>query len=263
MIRMITCDIDGTLLQEGDWELSDRYFPIIRDVLARGIVFAVASGRQHDRLRRMFAPVAEEIFFICENGAVVFDGDRLLSETPLDPQKAHALIDEILAVPDMDVMISGAEQCYLLPKSDEYVHLIRDLLGYRTQVVTSVDEIAEPIIKVSAHHADIRAVAPRFDAWSDTFQIAVAGQEWLDFTLSDKGTGLDDICRATGIDPKDVMSFGDNFNDLPLMQKVGHPYLMENAVPELKALFPCRCRDVGETLLAFLSDFGKKISKTS
>ncbi len=254
MIRLVTCDIDGTLLQDGAWEPDERIFDIIRTLKERGIAFAAASGRQHYRLRKMFECVAKDIFFICENGAVVYDGDTQISQTILNKTQAHTLIAQILAVPECEVLISGAESCYLMPKTDDYVHHIRDVIGYRTVLVNSVDEIPEEIIKVSAYRkdgADILTArfAPR---WSDVFRMAIAGHEWLDFTLSDKGTGLDDICRVTGIDPKDVMSFGDNYNDLPLLKKVGHPYIMENAVPALREQFPNHCYRVEETLTQFL-----------
>ncbi len=264
MIRLITCDIDGTLLLDGAWELDEAYFPLIRQIRERGIAFAAASGRQHDRLRRMFAPVADDILFICENGAVVFDGDRKLSETRLDEDKAHRLIAEILAVEECEVLISGAESCYLIPKTEDYVHLIRDLIGYRTVIVSSVDEIPEKIIKVSAYRKEgAAAIAPRFDEWTAHFNTAIAGNEWLDFTLSDKGTGLDEICAALGIGHDEVMSFGDNYNDLPLLQKAGHPFIMDNADEPLLRRFPRHCHNVHQTLTDFLARGEENFFKTT
>ncbi len=257
MIKLVTCDIDGTLLMEGEWELDPAFFDMIRRLLAHGIAFAAASGRQHYRLRNMFAPVAEDIFFICENGAVVYEGDTLLSETRLDPVKARALMEQILAHPECEILISGAKRCYLLPKKGEdcdYVRHIRDTLGYRTKIVASLDEIDEPVVKVTASRWDgVEAILDDFAMWNGEFSVAVAGKEWLDFTLADKGTGLDDITRRLGISNADVMSFGDNFNDLPLLEKAGHPYIMENGAPALKERFPQHCVRVADTLEKFLA----------
>jgi len=256
MIRLVTSDLDGTLLHDINAQLSPDIFPLIRRLKEHGIAFAAASGRQHFRLRQMFAQVAQDIYFICENGAVVYKGDEPLSETRLDQQQAHELIADILAHPECEVLISGAKTCYLIPKTDEYVHLIRDLIGYRTDIVSSVDEIPEAIIKVSAYRKDgALAVKPHFcPKWDKVFNSAIAGPEWLDFTLSDKGTGLDVICADMGISPAEVMSFGDNYNDAPLMDKAGYPYIMENAVDALKARYPYRCVRVEDTLEKFLSE---------
>lgn len=256
MIRLVTCDIDGTLLMEGEWELDPAFFDIIRRLLSHGVAFAAASGRQHYRLRKMFEPVAKDIFFICENGSVVYEGDTPLSETRLDPAKARTLMEQILAHPECEVLISGAKSCYLLPKEGEdsrYVRHIRDTIGYRTTIIRSLDEIAEPVIKVSACRWDgAEVIKPQFAMWEKDFNMAIAGFEWLDFTLSDKGTGLDEITARMGISNREVMSFGDNFNDLPLLEKVGHPYIMENGAPALKERFANHCTRVSDTLEEFL-----------
>jgi len=125
--------------------------------------------------------------------------------------------------------------------------------------VKSLDDIPEPIIKVTASRWDgVEAIKHEFAMWESEFSMAVAGKEWLDFTLADKGTGLDEITARMGIDNRDVMSFGDNFNDLPLLQKVGHPYIMENGAAALKSRFPNHCVRVADTLHAFLSELDAK-----
>ena len=81
--------------------------------------------------------------------------------------------------------------------------------------------------------------------------MAVAGECWLDFTLADKSTGILALCRHLGMDPKDAMAFGDNFNDVPMLDAVGHPYLMESAAEALRQRYPVRCarpEDVLQTL---------------
>ena len=108
----------------------------------------------------------------------------------------------------------------------------------------------EPFVKVSAYCRDGAAgvepqLAPR---WRDHFRAAVAGEKWLDFTLADKGTGLRQLCAVLGVPLEDVMAFGDNSNDVPMLELAGRPYLMEGAAEALKARFPRRCRRVEEVL---------------
>ena len=258
MIRLITCDLDGTLLPHGQWAPSEECFSIIRRLREHGIAFAAASGRQYHSLRTLFAPVADEILYIAENGSVVFDGNTLLSQTVLDPDKARILTEQIVSLPETEVMISGAKHCYLMPKSDVYVHHIRDVLRFSARIVSSYDEIDEPVIKVSACRLEHSQwlYEQLGAAWEADFQVAVAGREWLDFTLADKGTGLDALCRHLGIHHDDVMSFGDNYNDLPLLLKAGHPFIMENACDELKTQFPVHCVRVETTLQNFLAQIG-------
>ena len=47
--------------------------------------------------------------------------------------------------------------------------------------------------------------------------------------LSDKGTGMRDLCSVLGISLEDVVAIGDNYNDLPMLAEVGHPWIMKNS----------------------------------
>ena len=256
MIRLIASDIDGTLLQGGATEIPREIFSHICRLEQKGVLFCPASGRQYASLRRLFAPVADRMPFLCENGAVVYGPGSpgpVLSKTAMDRRLSEELCRDILALPGVEVLISGADTCYLCPKGPGIEEQIRWFLGNRTAVIPAPADVPEDIIKVSAYcpNGTLAAVqAALFPRWERYFQAAVAGEVWLDFTLSNKGTGLRQLCRALGVSLEEVMAFGDNYNDLPMLEQVGHPYLMENAAPELKARFSTRCRTVAEVLEA-------------
>lgn len=111
-------------------------------------------------------------------------------------------------------------------------------------------DVPEDIIKVSAYcpggiDAAKEALFPK---WEAHFRCAVAGAVWLDFTLADKGLGVRRLCEALGLRLEEVMAFGDNYNDVSMLEQAGRSYLMESAAPELRARFPTRCRTVAEVL---------------
>ena len=48
------------------------------------------------------------------------------------------------------------------------------------------------------------------------------------------------------------MAFGDNYNDVPMLDCVGHPYLMRTAADPLRRRYPTQCarpEDVLESIL--------------
>ncbi len=51
-----------------------------------------------------------------------------------------------------------------------------------------------------------------------------------------KGIALETIAERLGIEMKEVMSIGDNLNDLSMLEKVGYPVAMENGVEEVKKI---------------------------
>lgn len=75
-IKLIACDLDGTLLHPGEREPRSEAFELIDELHRRGIVFMPASGRQYASLRYLFTPVADELAYVCENGALVMSEGR-------------------------------------------------------------------------------------------------------------------------------------------------------------------------------------------
>lgn len=252
MIRLIACDVDGTLLQNGSLTVPPAVFAHIRRLAARGIAFAPASGRQYASLRRLFAPVADGLWYLCENGGALFapgSPGPLAASTPMDRDRAVALCRDILAQPECEVLISGANTSYLCPKGPDIADHIRLAVGNNTALVSAPEEVPEDILKVSAWcPAGAQPVQARLAPRWSVFHPALAGDTWLDFGLADKGTGLRQLCAALGIAPEQVMAFGDNWNDLPMLTLAGEPWLMEGADPALRARLPRCCRRVEDVL---------------
>lgn len=252
MIKLIASDIDGTLLQDGATEIAPEVFEEIHRLERKGILFCPASGRQYRSMRRLFAPVADKAPFLCENGAVIFGPGSpgpVLVKIPIPRDDANAICSDILGHEELDVLISGERTSYLCPKTDGYVQLIRDL-GNNVVIVPRPEDIPEDIVKIAAYCPSGTAPYERefSERWGAKYHAAVAGEFWIDFTLADKGSGMTALCQALGVELSEVMAFGDNFNDLSMLQCVGHPYLMENAVDGLKAMFPTRCGRVVDVL---------------
>ncbi|NLM72507.1 MAG: HAD family phosphatase [Clostridiaceae bacterium] len=252
MIKLVACDIDGTLLHGDDTRINPKIFEKIKLLKQKGILFCAASGRQYINLQRLFTPVADEIYYSCENGAVVFGPGNpgpLLGKTVMDRDLVRKLSQEIMDQPNCEVLFSGAYMCYLWPKKPDTLELISPFVD-KLITVGSIDEITEDFVKVSAYCRDGAAKYERMwgPVWSSHCNVAIGGEKWLDFTLSDKGVGIATVCRALGIHPSEVMAIGDNYNDLPMLKLVGSPVIMENAVPELRNMFTRKCRDVESVL---------------
>lgn len=250
MKGILASDIDGTLLPEGERALPPGLFPQIRRLTAEGWLFCAASGRQYASLRRLFAPVADELAYLCENGAVVFSPQgRVVGKTPMPRAQAVALCRDILAAPGCELLISGENMSYLVPKGAAILPLMAEEKGNNVTVLARPEEVPEDLVKVSAWvEAGTAAFPPALTEKWARFHPAVAGREWVDFTLAHKGTGLAQLCAALGVEREDVVVFGDNYNDTPMLDWAGRSYLMASADPALRARYPRQCRSVTEIL---------------
>lgn len=252
MIRLVASDIDGTLLPYGDRDIPEEVFAQIRRLEGKGILFCPASGRQYTSMRRLFAPVADKVPFLCENGAVVYGPGSpgpVLGKTAMDRAQAEELCRQIIALEGVEVLISGEDTSYLCPKEGEIVSVMEGK-GNNIVLLSRPEDVPEDIVKIAAYcpgrlEETRSLLAPR---WEDRFQVAVAGAEWVDFTLADKGTGLFRLCAALGIGLDEVMAFGDNYNDASMLSVVGRPWVMEGADGPLKERFPNHCRRVADVL---------------
>lgn len=261
MIRLIVSDIDGTLLPYGAREISPRAFDLIDGLRAKGILFCPASGRQYHSLRGLFAPVADEVAYLCENGGMLYGPGKeesapVLGKTPMGQADAVALAQEILSRPDCEVVVSGANRSYVSARNREFIRWLEKGTGNLITPVEHMSQVPEEIVKVAAfHNGDLsalqRELGPR---WGERFSMAVAGAQWLDFTLADKGKGLAGLCAALGVAMEQTAAFGDNWNDLAMLERAGRPYLMETADPGLQGRGFLPCRRVEDTLEELLKE---------
>lgn len=91
MIKLIACDMDGTLL-DSQKRLPDGLLPALERLRAQGTLFAVASGRQYAALRRDLEALVPHILFICENGALVMQNDWRLHIDPIDAGELPGIV---------------------------------------------------------------------------------------------------------------------------------------------------------------------------
>ena len=90
MIKLVASDLDGTLLLHKAQSLPEEIFSLIRQLEELGIMFVAASGRQYPNMTKLFAPVASEISYISENGALAVDHGEVLYQDSFDGSLSFA-----------------------------------------------------------------------------------------------------------------------------------------------------------------------------
>lgn len=61
MIKLIATDVDGTLVKDGTMQIDPEYMTVIKELVQKGIIFAVCSGRQFISERKLFAPIKDQL----------------------------------------------------------------------------------------------------------------------------------------------------------------------------------------------------------
>lgn len=258
MLKLIASDLDGTLLQNGAQSLTDEAVRLIKALQEKGVIFTAASGRQYPNLYRLFGELSENMAFICENGAyVVYKGQEIAS-TPMNRELGIEIMKDIYSMDGCEVLLSGKNTSYLQPKTEAYLHRMKNIVKNNVTLVDDITKVEEPFLKISVCRLDgIDEVAEHFHTtFGHRAKATVSGFAWLDFTARDvnKGTALTALQQKLGITPEETMVFGDNYNDLDMFSCAGTSYVMSAAVPEVKAYANAEAATVEEVLARLLCE---------
>lgn len=252
-IRIIASDFDGTILKGGAQQVDEIYFDQIRRLKDLGFSFIAASGRQYFNLRRLLAPVADEVSYICENGALIARGSEVICQNNIDRTLAMALIADMRGIPDSEVLASGAASSYVVPVNPRFPMMLREKVRNRVTVLDSYEQLEDRLIKISIYWPG--GIPRDKEAWFhekyDRFlNVVDGGNGWLDFTNKgvDKGSALRILARRQGFFLDEVLSFGDSENDISMLRESGISYAMNTAKDAVKEAADRECSLVSTVL---------------
>ncbi|CAM4325536.1 MULTISPECIES: HAD family hydrolase [Corynebacterium] len=247
--KLIISDIDGTFITP-----TGRVTPRLRDTVVRavrsGAKFALATGRPH----RWLMPVLDQLPIaptcVCANGAVVYDPvkDTVVRSFELAPETMQRVVDAVgktLAPHGLQhgfgvervgqSALDPEEDCFLI--TPEYN---RDAWDSSFGIGTAAEIVAEPAAKLLVRCPQLRS-AELFDLVAPTIEPEDAhltysmdeGLIELSHPGVNKATGASVLAASYGIDPSQVIAFGDMPNDLELLAWAGMGVAMGNAAPVL------------------------------
>lgn len=238
-VRLVAVDMDGTFLDPSGEYDRERFSTLQRTLRMQGTSFVVASGNQYWALRRHF-PHDRDVLYIAENGALVGTSDRILRTSPFDAAVADRAILLLDRLPGVFSLACGASTAYAL-RSTAPGRLV-DLRAYyaRVQVVDRWDQIDEPLLKFALGcpaDATTAVQARLADALPEDCVQTSSGHGSIDIMPAgiNKGTSLAWLGSHLGIDPADMVSFGDGGNDIEMLTYAGTGVAMADAPPHVKA----------------------------
>lgn len=260
-VRLVAIDMDGTLLATFAQHVSRRNAQAVRAAQTAGITVVIATGRR----TAYTTPLLDDLGLrantplITSNGAVT----RTLGGDPIDHCHLQARV--------------ARELCGVLRPFGTLVFTF-DRLGKGELVLEDLEQAHSRIeLWVEANRAAIEVIKPLEDALTnghDPIQGMVTGtldkmkqaeqalkqSQWhamcecvrteypaRDLSILDllppgvsKGWALEKLAANLGIDRKEVMAIGDNWNDVEMLEWAGQAVLMSNAAHELKNLAKLR-----------------------
>lgn len=239
MIKLVASDIDGTLLLEGQMKISPAMFQIIQKLKKKGVHFVVASGRQLDSQMKLFSPLGDQISYIAENGAICMHQGEKYVISKMDPDFAIQIMESVEKRSNCKMAVSTPSTQYIKSGDEEFYKYMTEWLGYSITTIDSFYEIQEPIVKIA--FLDEVTLDESYEyfrgKFGDKINIANAGNRWIDFIPfdSNKGTALEFILKKLELTSSDAVSFGDQQNDLEMLQTTKYSYAMAHSKKEIQS----------------------------
>jgi Cof subfamily protein (haloacid dehalogenase superfamily) len=260
-VRLVAIDMDGTLLATFAQEVSRRNAQALRTAQAAGITVAIATGRRVTYTTPLLEGLGlrADTPLITSNGAVVRTlGGEAIDHCHLEARVARGIcgllrpfgtvvftFDRVgkgeLVLEDLEQAHSRIEMWVEANRNTiEVVKPLENALAdgedpIQGMVTGGLEKMkqAEQALKQSPWHPFCECVRTEYPARDLSI---------LDLVPSgvSKGWALERLAARLGIDRRETMAIGDNWNDLEMLEWAGQAVLMSNAAHELKTMAKMR-----------------------
>lgn len=252
-IKLIFSDIDRTILPA-----KGGISPVTRETVRRcrekGVEFVVASGRWYPAARLIAndqLDIQDGYMIICNGGAVVKSDGTPLMEWGMEDAQARAVYEFLK---DKGVLMTAyvRNAIYRLHMEKLTSFKLPETGYFHGQTLYLIeDENEEAFVEYGLRHPY------KMEAYSDDYELLGrlrTGLEEMGLQVNSsfpcnleimargtgKGAAVRWLTRHMGYERAQTLGFGDYTNDLPMLENVGWPVAVENAVDEVKAV----CRSV-------------------
>ena len=241
-IKLIMSDIDGTILDKNH-QLDSHLIELMPLLKQCNIPFVLASARSPLGI----APISKELGITdfpiaCYNGALISLGDKILSQHSIDKSELLLLHDFLKKeFPTVSINVYSGKD-WLVNTIDEWVESEAQITGESPKVTSLADFIKDE--KTLVHKLLLIDNASTIQKLKET--LATMDFPQTDFYLSkdnylevthnqvSKKQALLELAKYYQLSLTEIMTIGDNYNDIPMIETARLGVAMGNAPTEVK-----------------------------
>lgn len=239
MIKLIATDMDGTLFDR-PLHVPAETFELVHELRRHGIHFAASSGRRFAELADVFAPIADEMDFVCSNGAEVYVDGRLISRELYSHEALLALGEVVNQFDCLHLLARAGDVAYCFDPPQKFERLPRRPGPDNDVYLNKVPGPEAAIFNGVILSEDVSVVPDIVYALGvelgDIWTFAWTGSRGIDYMPKhvSKSSGIRKVIRHYLLTPDEVMMYGDSMNDYDILRYVGHPVVMGNGLYGVK-----------------------------
>ena len=264
-VRLVAIDVDGTLLPAATQTISSRTGQTLLAVQQAGVIVAIATGRRAAYTRPLIEGFAlrADTPLITSNGTVTC---ALGGEAPGEIiDRCHMRADVARGI--CGVIRPFGTMVFTFDRPGRGELVVEDLTQAHERIALWVEanrnaiEVVKPIeLALEDGNDPIQGMAAGSIERMRAAEKALKASEWAqdcesvrteyparDLTILDllppgisKGWALERLAARLGVDRKETMAIGDNWNDVAMLEWAGQGIMMGNAAQELRTMAKMR-----------------------
>ncbi len=239
-IALLLADVDGTLVDQQK-RLTGRAVAAVQALRARGIHFAITSGRPPRGMAMLVQPLAIDGVIAGFNGGVFTDPDLSVIESKMLPGDiARSTLAAILEH-GLDAWVYTADEWLIRAADAPHREKEEHTVQFPPRVVDDFGPYLDQAVKIVGVSDDLDRVAQ----CEKDVQQAVGGDAsaarsqpyYLDVTHKEanKGFVADYLARRLGLKAEQIATIGDMPNDVTMFKRSGLSIAMGQASDAVKA----------------------------
>lgn len=248
MGKIVFSDIDGTLLNS-EHKITPLTQSAIKHLKEKNIPFVIVSARSPSAIY----PILREYEFNCPiisySGGLILDEDRkVLYHKGIPKEHAKKIIDFIEEQHwDMSWGVYSLDEWIVKDKADP--RIINEETVVKAQSMQgTVDSVTDPEVNkilCICNPAQTLMIEQTLKTMFPECSIVKSSDILLEIMENGitKAAAVERLCEIWDVAVEDTIAFGDNYNDVEMLETVGTGVLMGNAPEELKKRFPVQTKD--------------------
>ncbi len=244
MYRLIASDLDETLIQK-DRTVCKENIEAIKKLKDLGVYFVCATGRPfftaEGTLKELGQYDQEGQYVISFNGGAITEnkGHRLLHFEGITFEQASELYKRGLKY-DVCMHVYTKDTVYVYNINDDEVAYLDNRQPFTEIFDDNIDFLKDTeIVKCLYENTDnayLRSIAAELTDITYNMDVSYSSNRYLEFNKEgvNKGAGLLRLADLLGIDHKDTIAIGDNYNDLAMIKAAGLGVGVANTVESMK-----------------------------
>ena len=224
--RLLLFDLDGTLLDSKKC-ISARNKEAIDQCRQRGIMIGIATARSESTCARFLHSVQPDLL-ISSSGSLVRLHGIIIYQCGFSAEETSILVGA-----------GVAEHRGITVDCEDVTYSNRDLSFFNEQGMeyTDYNHFSRSSLKICIEGSDTPFAEKTASLVSDCCWLTFSDCDWFKFSKCNvsKGNALHHVADKTGIKTEEMMSFGDDYVDIEMLELCGTGIAMSNAAEKVKA----------------------------